>query len=251
MTYIIFDLEFNQTDDLSAVDPKIAKCPFEIIQIGAYKLDDQLNAISTFNAFVKPKLFRQIHPFIQELTKISQEQLDHANPFDQVLFDFSTFIGDMNSIFCVWGMGDIRELYRNILYHNIQEHFIINNYINIQRYASKHFHLSNGKNISLRNAVDLLNIPLNKPLHDALNDAYYTAEIFKILKMNTISPKTYLFNSSNTQTVQRKPKKKIDLHGLIQQFEKMYERELTEDEKSMIVLSYKMGITHQFQIIDS
>ncbi len=50
MNYIIFDLEFNQ-----GYNNQIEiKCPFEIIQIGAIKLNEDFTTIDTFNALVKP-----------------------------------------------------------------------------------------------------------------------------------------------------------------------------------------------------
>ena len=46
MNYIIFDLEFNQGfDRLNNKTVSNAKCPFEIIQIGAIKLDSELNML--------------------------------------------------------------------------------------------------------------------------------------------------------------------------------------------------------------
>jgi hypothetical protein len=36
------------------------------------------------------------------------------------------------------------------------------------------------------------------------------------------------------------------VNSLIQQFEKMYDREMTKEEKSIIILAYKMGKTNQF-----
>jgi inhibitor of KinA sporulation pathway (predicted exonuclease) len=249
MTYIIFDLEFNQANNKIGENSN-SQCPFEIIQIGAYKLNSDLKEIGTFDRLVKPSLYEQIHPFIKELTNINQSQLDDASPFSDVLKAFTTFIGDTDTIFGVWGMGDIKELYKNILYHNLQDQFVLNQYINIQKYTSLHFHLPKGKYIGLRNAVDFLNIPLSKSLHDAFNDAYYTKEIFKKLEMHQVKPTFYDPTQFNTMETIRPPKKKTDIHGLLQQFEKMYERKLTEEEKSMIILSYKMGLTQQFQILD-
>lgn len=44
MNYILFDLEFNQYFNSLKIDTNITKpkCPFEIIQIGAIKLDENL-----------------------------------------------------------------------------------------------------------------------------------------------------------------------------------------------------------------
>ncbi len=40
---------------------------------------------------------------------------------------------------------------------------------------------------------------------------------------------------------------KIDFVSLIKQFEKMFNREMTKEEKSIIKLAYIMGKTNQFQ----
>ncbi len=63
MNYIIFDLEFNQ-----GYNNQIEiKCPFEIIQIGAVKLNENLTTIDTFNALVKPEIYSNLNPFIKIL----------------------------------------------------------------------------------------------------------------------------------------------------------------------------------------
>ena len=251
MSYILFDLEFNQSFSDEQLNIEIKKkCPFEIIQIGAYKLDDDLNVLSTFNRFVKPTLYPKIHPFIKELTNISQEQLDFSQDFKLVFQEFLSFIGTQEeAIFCVWGMGDIKELYRNIYYHQLQDDFTLKQYINVQNYVSKHFHLPGGKSIGLKNAIDFLDILLSKPLHDAIHDAYYTVEIFRKLKINQVQPKKYYPEHLNNNSSRNEPRKVIDYEALIHQFEKMNNKILSEEEKSMIILAYKMGMTHQFQTI--
>lgn len=246
MDYIIFDLEFNQPFNTRN---RNIKCPFEIIQIGALKIDYNHNNISHFNALVKPSIYTELHPFVEKLTKITMNKLMLAKPFDIVLKDFSMFIKDNDNIFCVWGLSDMKELFKNITYHKLDDN-LPKKYINIQYYASKHLYTPNGKNIGLKNAIELLNIPLEKQFHDAFNDAFYTTEIFKKLHIECVKPKIYKPNQirSNNKYRTKRPKKKIDIEGLIKQFEKMYKKKMTEEEISMITLSYKMGLTKQFQI---
>ena len=45
MNYIVLDLEFNQPYNFKTGkrSPLVAECPFEIIQIGAVKLDENFN----------------------------------------------------------------------------------------------------------------------------------------------------------------------------------------------------------------
>ncbi len=66
MNYIIFDLEFNQQPPDIKSDQK-PELMFEIIQIGALKLDNNLNTVSTFNSFVKPTVHKMLHPKNQSL----------------------------------------------------------------------------------------------------------------------------------------------------------------------------------------
>lgn len=251
MNYIIFDLEFNQAfnDRINKKTIVNTKCPFEIIQIGALKLNNNLQVISTFNALVKPKIYKEMHPFVEKITNITIDELMLAKPFNEVYEDFCTFVEDIDNVFCIWGMSDIKELFRNIAFHQLNSNVITKKYINVQYYASKNFKMPNKNNIGLKNAIELLGIPINKQFHDAFNDAYYTAEIFKKLHIHMVKSKTYDLSQIRRSNRYRlkEPKKKIDKHGLIKQFEKMYERKLTEEEKSMIILSYKMGLTNQFQ----
>lgn len=252
MDYIIFDLEFNQAfnENKKVNTTEATKCPFEIIQIGALKLDSELNFVSGFNKLVKPKIFKKIHPYVAEITNISTIELNSAKTFDKVYEEFTNFIEDNNSIFCVWGMVDMKELFRNIYFHKLNSKLIPDQYINIQKYTSKFLKSPKGKNIGLRNAVELLKIPLEKDFHDAYNDAYYTAQIFK--KLQSISYQCETYDPSeikkNNRFRTRKNKMKIDIYSLLKQFEKMYQRRLTSEEKDIIILSYKMGLTNQFQI---
>jgi inhibitor of KinA sporulation pathway (predicted exonuclease) len=264
MQYIIFDLEFNQ--DFSTINDTVLnvypnntnknnerlskefiiqnRYPFEIIQIGAIKLDENFQNIATFNRFVKPTIYSKVSTFITELTGITTEQLILEEDFPRVYYDFLDFIGNSDSILCIWGMSDVKELFKNAEYHQLSRKPIPRKYINIQPFVSKHFLLPKNTLIRLQHAVEFLDINQTYHFHNALNDAYYTAEVFKKIYSSSIEPKIY--NPSYIVTKPRTPKKEIDYDRLLQQFKKMYDREMTEDEEEMIKLAYKMGKTNQF-----
>lgn len=252
MNYIVYDLEFNQKnytskeidEDLMKSEIKnITKMPFEIIQIGALKLNESFETISTFNSLIKPALYKTIHPHVEELTKITNDKINSCKYFIDVYKDFQNFIGDEELIFCVWGIVDIKELIRNLKYYNLP-FFYLSKYIDIQKYASKHLKVPGKSRIGLRKAIELLNIPIKGEFHDALNDAYYTSEIFKLIYDNKImQPSVYTFSSPKPIS---KPKETIDMISLVNQFEKKYNREMSEEEKSIIKLAYMMGKTRQF-----
>ena len=71
MNYIIFDLEYNQQhpDDIKASEPK-PPLLFEIIQIGAIKINKNLNLVSTFNSLIRPNLHLKLHPYVEECFKL-------------------------------------------------------------------------------------------------------------------------------------------------------------------------------------
>lgn len=247
MNYIVFDLEFNQgwNPEENDATPNY-KCPFEIIQIGALRLDEKLNTVSGLNSFIKPKLYTELHPYVSKITGITPEVLASGKSFKEVYTSFLQLI-DKESILCTWGISDIKELMRNARYHNLDTALIPKEYINIQRYASRYLHCPRGTNVGLQNAVELLGIPLGSSFHDAYNDACYTAEVFRRINNENIKPALY---GSFVQGRRRQAVKKtrLDTVALIKQFEKMYGREMTEEEQSIIKLAYIMGKTNQFQV---
>ncbi|KOA18635.1 DNA polymerase III PolC-type [Clostridium homopropionicum DSM 5847] len=253
MNYIIFDLEFNQSYDSTKRRSIIKKasnkeCPFEIIQIGAVKLDEKLELIDKMDRLIKPVIYPEVNPFVQELTGITTEMLKLAAPFYEIYNEFTEFLKSNRAILCVWGKADIKELFRNVKYHKLDLSLIPKEYINLQKHASKHLNCPKGTSIGLSNAVNLLNIPSKDEFHNAFMDAYYTAEIFRKIYNDSMKPKIYNINENRSSNKRNSRMPSIDTEGLFKQFEKMYNREITEEEKSMIKLSYMMGKTRQFQI---
>ena len=280
MNYIVFDLEFNQDlpplqepaiasentissqntpsnkeqqpappmgpssrGDGSANTP-VKRMPFEILQIGALKLDQEFRTLDTFTRLVKPTLYPLVSPFITELTGITTDQLMGEVTFPEVYQAFVRFVGTGDSAFCVWGKSDVKELYRNVLYHDLEQQLLPKHYLNIQPYASEYLGFPVKKLLRLQYTVEALGIPLSYGFHDALGDAYYTAEILKKVYQSSMKLKAY--DPQRELSRPRKPKQFIDYEKLLKQFEKMYDRELTEEEKNMIKLAYHMGKTRQF-----
>lgn len=245
MYYIVFDLELNQ--DFSSQNKYLSRAPmpFEIIQIGAVKLDREFNTVNTFDRYVKPAFYQKINPFITGLTGITTEQLQTEETFPEVYRQFTDFTGGTDSVFCVWGASDVKELFRNAGNHSLSTRFLSKKYIDIQPYASLYFNFPVKNLLRLEHAVQALNIPISYTFHNAFHDAYYTSEIFKKIYNSFIQPKVYE-SSVISGKPPRQPKRSIDIEGLIKQFEKMYGREITQEEKGIILLAFKMGKTGQF-----
>ena len=240
MEYIVFDLEFNQGFD-KKLNKTVSdeKCPFEILQIGAVKLDADLNIIDTFNTFVKPNIYKEIHPFIKKMTNIIHEDVKDAPNFPQAFNNFKEFMNNDKNILCVWGNGDLKELYRNIKYYNLSTENLSNTYINVQHHASIYFNNPTGKSIGLQNAITLLQLNQDKSYHNALNDAYYTSLVFKNIFNDKIETKKYTFDNDSKKNPPTK--RKVNYDNIFSEFKKILNRDLNKEEKKIIHLAYKMG----------
>ena len=59
MKYIVFDLEWNQSP--SGKEGAVESLPFEIIEIGAVKLDVNFRQIDDFHQLISPGVYSQLH----------------------------------------------------------------------------------------------------------------------------------------------------------------------------------------------
>ena len=54
MQYIVLDLEWNQAD---VPDETVSDIPFEIVEVGAVKQNDERKMISEFSELVRPQVY--------------------------------------------------------------------------------------------------------------------------------------------------------------------------------------------------
>lgn len=183
MNYIIFDLEWNQSYNRDYENERI---PFEIIEIGAIKLDSKFNIIDSYSSLIKPRLYKKLHPHIKPLLNFDEKDFLASRPFDMVCREFLKWCGD-DFIFGTWGPMDLYYLQNNMEYYHMNPYTEPVRYYNIQQIYSD---ITNTKaTAKLEFAVNELNIDIDpsKPFHSAECDAYYTALILKKLKPKDIS----------------------------------------------------------------
>ena len=155
MNYIVLDLEFNQAFPFKSgkkVEPN-PECPFEIIQIGAVKLNERFEQLDSFNCMISPQIYPRLHPFVEKITGIRPKMLTGQPHFPEAYQAFLTFIGKEPAVLCAWGGDDIKSLYRNILYYNLDADAMTNQFLNVQPFAAEYLHHETGKAIGLKNAV--------------------------------------------------------------------------------------------------
>ena len=177
MNYIVFDLEWNQSP--KGKEGAIDHLPFEIIEIGAIKLDENRNPIGEFQQLVSPSVYSQIHYKISEVTHLDMKTLQREGvPFSEAISSFLAWCGK-DFWFVTWGSMDLTELQRNMVYFGEEIPFPMPLlYYDLQQLYSLEYHGGDEK-MSLDQAVEEMGIPVDeeKPFHHALDDAFYTGQI--------------------------------------------------------------------------
>ncbi len=175
--YIVLDLEWNQ----GYPKTENSDIPFEVIEIGAVKLNGDKEIIDRFESFVWPTVYNRIYFMTAKVTCISMEDLKGSDRFPEVYRRFMKWCGN-DFIFCTWGSMDLTELRRNVSFHKLTP--LAKGpleYLDIQKLYSLEF--DDGKSrLSLEKAVNILEIEKGDAFHRADSDALYTAEIFRRMK---------------------------------------------------------------------
>ncbi|MBO7171085.1 MAG: exonuclease domain-containing protein [Clostridia bacterium] len=183
MCYIVIDLEWNQTYHEKAVATQKAlstRLRGEVIQIGAVKLNEALELSGSFRVTVKPKFYKKIHRHVMRLTGIDQAQLDRGISLEEAMHSFHRFCGD-DAVFLTWGPDDMPMLFDNLRANKLTFDFL-GRYYDMQPMFNRE---TDGlkKQRSLEYAMEYFGIEMNLPAHDALNDAYFTAQVAQRLNI--------------------------------------------------------------------
>ncbi len=245
MNYVVIDLEFNQPFDFprGKKTEVVPSCPLEIIQIGAVKLNSNLEIIETKDFLVKPFIYKRIHPYVKKITGISLEMLRKQPYFQSAYEEFLSFLGNEEYVFCVWGSTDIKTLFDNVKLYNLDYSNLSTNYIDVQQLTSLKLELAQGLAVGLKSAVEKFELEMLEPFHYALNDAVYTAKIFQI-----VNKKDVLIKSYSPVQVPKTKTYSFDAEGLYKVVEKDYGRKLSKKERQMAQKIYLMGRSKQFDL---
>ncbi len=179
MEFIILDNEWNTTYR------KInGKCFNELIEIGAVKLDEELNEISRFSVLIRSTFTKKLSSRFQRLTNITTEEMkEKGMSFSEAVKLYSDWAGD-DAVTLTWSNSDLYVLLENFrLRFGIDSIPFIGKYIDLQKYAQSEMILKGSKitsQVSVANAAIMLGIPIDGiGLHRALDDSLLCAEILR------------------------------------------------------------------------
>ena len=182
--YIVLDLEWNQSAD--GKEGAVEHFPFEIIEIGAVKLNGSMEETDSFHRLIRPVVYTEIHSKISEVTHLEAEVLEQeGGRFPEIIKEFIEWCGN-DAVFCTWGSMDLTELQRNMAYFGVEipfpKPFL---YYDVQKLYS--LLCGDGKaKQSLDVTVEELGILEDRPFHRAFDDAHYTGRVMAAMDFGAV-----------------------------------------------------------------
>ena len=223
MNYIILDLEWNQSSTGKEEVTKVL--PFEIVEIGAIKLNNKREMVSEFSELVKPQVYHEMHHFTSKLIHLQMDQLEQGCFFPEVAERFLDWCGE-DYTFCTWGPLDLTELQRNIRYYGMKP--LADGpfkFLDVQKLFSIAYEDKKSRR-TLEYAIDSLKIEKDIPFHRAFSDAYYTAKVLALMEEEVL--RNYSFDVFHI------PKnRKEEVHVRFDSYAKYISRGFADKAKAM------------------
>ena len=224
MNYVILDLEWNQS---SRPENEIREIPFEIIEIGAVKLNKDKEMTGEFSELIHPRIYKEMHSYTGKLVHLKMKELEKGGEFADVAARFLEWCGE-DVMFCTWGPQDLTELQRNMVYYGMKP--LANGplqFLDIQKLFSIAYEDRKSRR-SLEYAIDYLQIEKDVPFHRAFSDAYYTARVLRGFPDPAIEK-----NVSFDMYVTPKTRKE-EIHIVFDDYAKYISREFADKQEALL-----------------
>ena len=181
MQYIVLDLEWNQCP--GGKERENPDLPFEIIEIGAVRLDENFQKMDSYSERIKPQVYHQLHYRTRQLLKVNLKDFNRARRFPSVIRSFLKWCGS-DYTFVTWGPMDLDYLQNNMDYYKLQQQLSKPLFYYDAQKLFSIFHEDGKSRKSLKYAVEFLGLKEKRPFHRAIDDAYYTADVLATINPN-------------------------------------------------------------------
>lgn len=175
----MIDLEWNQplSHQSSAFRKVGDRLMFEMIQIGAVKLDENRRMRGSFSRLITPQHYLKLHPRIRRITGITQEDLADAPTFQEALEQFARWCGE-DAVLLTWGGDDISVFQQNLDFYRLEKS--LPPFYDLQSlYCAVNEGGKDRKGLSAALGFYGIEASDEHPFHNAVDDAYYTALVFQ------------------------------------------------------------------------
>lgn len=171
MNYIIYDLEATCWENQP---PGYVQ---ETIEIGAFRINRYGEVRGKFNRFIRPVVHPNLSLFCRQLTSITQEDVNRARPFPEVIEEFIDWalIEEEDYILCSWGNFD-----RKMLAHDCKLHRLNADWTERHANLKEHYRLMKRHKQAhgLKKAVEKEGIEFTGIHHRGISDAENLVKLF-------------------------------------------------------------------------
>lgn len=172
MNYVVYDLEATCWEN------KLLDRVQETIEIGAFRLTVFGEVIGEYNRFVKPQLNPNLSIYCRDLTSITQEEINRAAPFNEVIEEFQDWaaIYEEEYRLCSWGSFDRRQLISDCKLYDLDYEWV-EQHINLKSQYQEMKKLN--RSCGLMNALNREGFEFTGIHHRGISDAENLTKIFK------------------------------------------------------------------------
>ena len=150
----------------------------EIIEIGAVMVETKnFTPVNEFQTFVKPVRHPILTEFCQQLTSITQAQVEQAPPYPEVINNLKTWLSqysDDHLIWGSWGDYDRKQFQQDSQFHHLPFPFDYP-HINLKKMFAKSQGLKG--RYGMPEALKLANLPLEGTHHRGIDDTRNIAKL--------------------------------------------------------------------------
>ena len=175
-TFLIIDFEATCSNSKQ----EVPSSEMEIIEFAGILIDSSYHIIREFTEFVKPVRHPKLTKFCTELTSITQEDVNNAKLFPEVLESFNSKIFNNKALFLSWGNYDKHQLLRDCEYHNVPYPFSENNHFNIKQKVNEQLKFNKQRGIS--GVLKKLDLRFEGTQHRGIDDVRNIIIILKHIK---------------------------------------------------------------------
>ncbi|KAJ3233501.1 hypothetical protein HDU81_002242 [Chytriomyces hyalinus] len=175
--YCVFDVEATCREDNVGWKHEVIEFPVVLVCGRTYE------TIAEFRSFVRPVINPVLTDFCTQLTGITQDQVDTAPTFVEVLKLFEAFLSrykvkHSRMRFITDGPWDIRDFIRNqCVYSYIRRPAYFDTYLDLRRIFTKFYGRRDGKRANLNGMLSLLNMEFVGRQHSGIDDTRNIAKI--------------------------------------------------------------------------
>ena len=162
----------------------------EIIEIGAVKLDENLNECGKLQNFVKPHFFPKHAKDAMDFCMITDADMKKAITFPAMLEKMLAMYEAGNTFFVAWGDSDYKVLAEGCSRHKLENPVLQADYLDLAE-AYKLWH-GEENTPGLKTAITEMEVTADGLAHTAFDDAYNTGKVLAKMLEKGWTYKAYL-----------------------------------------------------------